>query len=530
MKKQNSHVFVSRWQYLTSALVFFLVGCTHELRPQTLDVIVPLASINERIPLKVALFMKTEERERTHSNPSLLYGNKIHSYNVVLPIGKTLENVLLPSLSQVFATVTVVPVLPATGEYDAVLRPAISKTLLETDQKGGYKFAISGNLEFYDKTGRNLFYIYEDSQSKKHVSWTPQIPDAVKEIASQAIGDLVKKWIERLAASRVVAQYASETFHPVVKQAPLPSAATSDVDRLPTPAVRPSASGSFQPVAKQVPLPSGATGDVDRLPTVTAKPRKNAYAVVIGIEQYREKLPKADFADKDAKLVGEYLTKVLGYPEENVIIRLNDRATRTDFVKYFEEWLKNNVEPGGSVFVYYSGHGAPNTKTGEAYLVPYDGDPSFVDSTAYPVKQMYAALDKLPAKDVTVVLDSCFSGAGGRSVLAKGARPMVLSIENPVLASGKTIVLAASGGDQISNSFEEKGHGLLTYFFLKGLQGEGDVNKDGVIEMVELYDYVKPNVQRIARKQYNSEQTPQLLASPDVLKRGGGRLVERPHP
>lgn len=284
-----------------------------------------------------------------------------------------------------------------------------------------------------------------------------------------------------------------------------------------------------KPQASQA-LPVISASDVDRLPSFRAVQKKHAYAVVIGIEQYREKLPKADFADKDAKLVGEYLTKVLGYPEENVIVRLNERATRTDLVKYFEEWLKNNVEPGGSVFVYYSGHGAPNTRTGEAYLVPYDGDPSFVDSTAYPVKQMYAALDKLPAKDVTVVLDSCFSGAGGRSVLAKGARPMVLSAENPVLASGKTIVLAASGGDQISNSFQEQGHGLLTYYFLKGLQGEGDTNKDGVIEMAELYDYVKPNVQRIARKQYNSEQTPQLLANPELLRKGGGRLAERAQP
>jgi hypothetical protein len=282
------------------------------------------------------------------------------------------------------------------------------------------------------------------------------------------------------------------------------------------------------PQVAAVPTPPAPAiqSDVDRVPTVKTAAKKHAYAVVIGIEQYREKLPKADFADRDAKLVGEYLTKVLGYSEENVIVRTNDRATRTDLVKYFEEWLRNNVEKDSSVFVYYSGHGAPNTKTGEAYFVPYDGDPSFVESTAYSVKQLYAALDKLPARDVTVVLDSCFSGAGGRSVLAKGARPMGLSIENATLASGKTVVLAASGGDQISNSFEEKGHGLLTYYFLKGLQGEGDVNKDGTIEMAELFDYVKPNVQRVARKQYNNEQTPQLLASPDILKRGGGRLLE----
>ena len=267
--------------------------------------------------------------------------------------------------------------------------------------------------------------------------------------------------------------------------------------------------------------------DVDRLPAVKATAKKDAYAVVIGIEQYREKLPKADFADRDARLMGEYLTKVLGYPEENVVVRLNENATRTDLVKYFEEWLRNNVDPGGSVFVYYSGHGAPNPKTGEAYLVPYDGDPAFVESTAYPVKNLYAALDKLPAKDIMVVLDSCFSGAGGRSVIAKGARPMVIAVENPILSTGKTVVLAASSGEQISSTFEEQGHGLLTYYFLKGLQGEGDLNKDGAIEMAELFEYVKPNVQRVARKQYNNEQTPQLLASPDLLKKGGGRLVER---
>ena len=288
-----------------------------------------------------------------------------------------------------------------------------------------------------------------------------------------------------------------------------------------TPVVAATVPGSMAPTAPVIPA-----SDVDRIPAMKATSKKNAYAVVIGIENYREKLPKADFADRDAKLMGEYLTKVLGYPEENVVVRLNERATRTDLVKYFEEWLRNNVDPGGSVFVYYSGHGAPNVKTGEAYLVPYDGDPAFVDSTAYPVKQLYAALEKLPAKEIVVVMDSCFSGAGGRSVIAKGLRPMVVSVENPIIATGKTVVLAASSGDQISSTYEEKGHGLLTYYFLKGLQGEGDLNKDGAIEMAELFEYMKPNVQRVARKQYNNEQTPQLLASPDLLRKGGGRLVE----
>jgi uncharacterized caspase-like protein len=256
------------------------------------------------------------------------------------------------------------------------------------------------------------------------------------------------------------------------------------------------------------------------------KARPNAYAVVIGIESYREKLPKADFADRDAKMVGEYVTKVLGYPEENVVVRLNERASRNDLEKYFGDWLRNNVEPGGTVFIYYSGHGAPNPKTGDAYLVPYDGDPTFVDTTSYPLKRLYATLEKLPAKEIIVVLDSCFSGGGGRSVIAKGQRPMVLSVENPVLAGGKAVVLTASAGDQTSSTFEDKGHGLLTYFFLKGLQGAADGNQDGEISMAELFQYVKPQVQKVARKQYNNEQTPQLLGNPELLTKGV-RLIER---
>lgn len=278
---------------------------------------------------------------------------------------------------------------------------------------------------------------------------------------------------------------------------------------------------STTPVASAVP-PS----DVDRLPSVKAKPKVNAYAILIGIETYRNKLPKADYAAHDAQVMSDYLTTIMGYQEENVALLLNDRAAKADIEKYFEKWLPNRVEKDASVFIYFSGHGAPNPKTGDAYLVPYDGDPGFVDETGYALKRLYQQVGKLPAKDVVVMLDSCFSGAGGRSVLGKGMRPMVLSIENPVLAGNKTVVLAAGAGDQISSTHDKKSHGLLTYFFLKGLQGEADSNKDGTVELKELFAYLKPQVERTARREYNNEQTPQLLGSPDLLAKGI-RLIER---
>ena len=259
-------------------------------------------------------------------------------------------------------------------------------------------------------------------------------------------------------------------------------------------------------------LSSIIKSDVDELPAIKVKHNKNAYAIVIGIENYRQKLPMADFAVSDARLVSEYLTRVMGYPIENVITITNEHATKSDFEKYFERWLSNNVEKDSTVFIYYSGHGAPNTKTGDAYLVPYDGDPTFIAETGYSIARLYESLGKLKAREITVVLDSCFSGAGGRSVLAKGAKPLVMTINMPTMRKNIS-VMTASSGDQISSAYEEQGHGLFTYFLLKGIKNEDVVKQDGSIKMDDLFGYIKPQVERIARKQFNNEQTPQLMGA-----------------
>jgi len=168
------------------------------------------------------------------------------------------------------------------------------------------------------------------------------------------------------------------------------------------------------------------------------------------------------------------------------------------------------------VFVYYGGHGAPDVNTNEAFLVPYDGDPAFLESTGYPLKRLYQSLSDLPVTQITVVMDSCFSGAGGRSVIAKGTRPMLIKVDNPLLASPNMVVISAAGGNQISSAMPEKRHGLFTYYFLKGLQGSADINKDGSVDVEELFSYIRPNVETEARRM-NAEQSPQLLPSSDLL-------------
>ena len=51
---------------------------------------------------------------------------------------------------------------------------------------------------------------------------------------------------------------------------------------------------------------------------------------------------------------------------------------------------------------------------------------------------------------------------------------------------------------------------------LKGLKGEAETN--GSVEIGNLFEYIKPQVERIARKFYNNEQTPQLIVPKELME------------
>ncbi|MBI2059365.1 MAG: caspase family protein [Nitrospirae bacterium] len=255
--------------------------------------------------------------------------------------------------------------------------------------------------------------------------------------------------------------------------------------------------------------------EVDSPPGVRVKAAGSFWALIVGIEHYPS-LPAVDFAQQDVTAIKQYLTTTMGFPEENVVMLTDSNATKSGIQKYLNEWLPRNTNAKSRILIFFAGHGAPETETGDAYLVPYDGDPNFLKTTGILLKDFYTAIEALPAKDVIVLTDACFSGAGGRSVLAKGARPLVTKVDTALPPSSKILSIAAASGSEITASYEEKGHGLFTYFLLKGLRGDADKDQDGWVTVAEAYDYLKPNVQKMARRQ-NREQTPQLLPGLDAL-------------
>ncbi|MGQ9535235.1 MAG: hypothetical protein ACUVTF_08420 [bacterium] len=58
---------------------------------------------------------------------------------------------------------------------------------------------------------------------------------------------------------------------------------------------------------------------------------------------------------------------------------------------------------------------------------------------------------------------------------------------------------------------------MFTYYFLKGLRGEADVNNDGWITLGELYNYCQPKI-TAESKRLGYTQTPKVFPEPMGIK------------
>ncbi len=235
-----------------------------------------------------------------------------------------------------------------------------------------------------------------------------------------------------------------------------------------------------------------------------------AWAVVIGVETYRDGLTPATHAAADARAFAGYAEKTLGVPAAQIKVLVNERAGRADVASAIEEWLPRNARaPGGKVYVFFSGHGAPDAETGKAYLVPWDADPAYLKTRGYGIEELYAALHGLQNQEIYVFLDACFSGSGDRSVLAAGTRPLV-PVKTPA-APTRVISFAAAAARETTGAASDAQHGLFTRHLLAAMAGQADSDGDRNVTLGEVVRHVTEKVTAEARLQ-NREQTPTLDA------------------
>ena len=272
---------------------------------------------------------------------------------------------------------------------------------------------------------------------------------------------------------------------------------------------------------------AAAVSDVDVNIPETAHENTDAVAVIIGNKDYRQyhaDVPDVEFAINDAETVKRYVESALGYREGNVLYYPN--ATNSTFRSVFgtkevrEGQLAYLVKPGKSdVFVYYRGHGAPDITTREGYFVPVDCAPDDVRLNGYPLSLFYENLGSIDARSFTIVIDACFTGGSPEGMLVKAASPVGIRVTNPALTLKNGIVLTSSSADEISSWYPEQSHGLFTYFFLRALQGEADVDMDGSIRAREVFDYLADRSEGVpywARRLYRGRsQNPSLFGDSD---------------
>ena len=245
--------------------------------------------------------------------------------------------------------------------------------------------------------------------------------------------------------------------------------------------------------------------DVDVRIAVNDEVNPNTFVVIIANENYKYEQP-VPFALNDGEMFRLYCEKTLGIPQKN--IRFVGNATLND-MRIQLLWLEKVMKAysgEANALVYYSGHGMPDDKEKTAYLLPVDGN-SVLPSSGLSTVELYNQLGVLPSLSTIVLLDACFSGARRDGQMLASSRGVAIKAkETPV--NGNMVVFSASHGDETAYQYQEKRHGLFTYFILKHLQQRG-----GQATLGALSDYVIQQVGRKSIVENDKSQTPTVMAS-----------------
>jgi len=280
------------------------------------------------------------------------------------------------------------------------------------------------------------------------------------------------------------------------------------------------------PIDKQITSYGKVPSDVDTNISTTKMNNPDAIAIILGNKDYDNKdIPSVSFAINDAETIRKYLINVLGYKEENILYETN--ATKGNFEKIFGtkddfkgrlyEYLKKGKS---DIFIYYSGHGAPDIHSRQGYLVPYDADINKISLTGYSLKQMFENVARISKEmnvpNVFIVFDSCFSGMSEGGALLKNISPIGIVVDNPLLTMPNATVMTSSSGSEVSSWYPDKGHGMFTYFFLKALKKGAE--KDGEIKLTigDIFKHITDENEGLpyyARKLHGRVQTPQIMGN-----------------
>jgi uncharacterized caspase-like protein len=240
---------------------------------------------------------------------------------------------------------------------------------------------------------------------------------------------------------------------------------------------------------------------------VRDQPVARRFALLVGNNQYQSPIPRLETPRRDVSAIARTLRQSLGYS-----VRVAEDARKEDIVRAVAE-LAREVGPADSVFFYYAGHGYLMDDTGMGYWIPVDG-------SVKTAKQWLSNTDiakllrAIPARQVIVVSDSCFSGTltSEHSVSSRAAGA------GEVLRRRSVMALSSGGEEPVSDEGRD-GHSVFAWHFLQAIAAV-----DATTQGFELFQGVRRGVES------DYPQTPQYGAVLSAGHEAGGEYLFQARP
>ena len=248
----------------------------------------------------------------------------------------------------------------------------------------------------------------------------------------------------------------------------------------------------------------------------TKEHNDNTFALIIANENYKN-VDDVPYALRDGKSFKRYCEDVLGVPADNIKFKenatVNEMIDVIDQIKDFER-----VYEKMKLIVYFSGHGLPDPRTNESYLLPVDASPRNI-STGYKLSTFYRELTAYNPASVTVFLDACFSGTKKDGVMMDREARGVIITPREETPTTNMVVFSACTGNETAYPYHNQKHGLFTYFLLKKLQED-----KGKTNLKNLAEYINKNVKQNSLRLNGKIQTPTTHSALPASEWSGWRL------
>ena len=226
----------------------------------------------------------------------------------------------------------------------------------------------------------------------------------------------------------------------------------------------------------------------------------DAWAVLIGINRYQHpRIPRLRYAVSDAQAVERALL-AQGFHKDRILTLTDEKATKAAIEQLLGDELRQQVGSNDRVLVFFAGHGKTDQlRSGEeeGYLIPVDGDPARLFSTAISMTALRQISDRLPAKHILYIVDACYSGYAifNRSIADDLLEEMLKKPAIQILTAGR----------QQDEAQERAGHGVFTDVLVRGLSGDAFPPGRSWLALEELGLWMK---QRVFAES-NKKQLPQ---------------------